>query len=222
MARFLRHDVYTAIYDAGFLPLFYHGDEEIATEIVAACARGGARAIEFTNRGEMAYPVFSALVRRFAKTAPDVILGVGSVVDAPTAAMFIAAGANFIVAPNFNPEIARLCNRRKVAYVPGCMTPTEVATAEEAGAELIKIFPGNIVTPEFIKALLGPCPWSRLMPSSGVDYSAESIGAWLKAGAAVVGMGGKLIGGAVVKEQQWDRLAEMTRQCLAWVQEARR
>jgi 2-dehydro-3-deoxyphosphogluconate aldolase/(4S)-4-hydroxy-2-oxoglutarate aldolase len=218
MSRFSRLEVYNTLLDTGLAPLFYHGDTATAVEVVAACVRGGSRLVEFTNRGEDAYPVFASL----AKQAPaGTILGVGSVMDAPTAALFLAAGANFIVSPSFNPEVARLCNRRKVAYLPGCLTPTEIAQAEEWGAEVVKIFPGNIGGPEFIRALLGPCPWTRMMPTGGVDATEASITQWIGAGAAAVGLGSKLISGPVIKARAWDELAATVAQCLAWVKKAR-
>lgn len=222
MARFMRLDVVNTILETGILPLFYHGELQTAVEIVAACANGGARAIEFTNRGEQAYPVFTDLVRHFARADPTVILGVGSVLDAPTAALYLAAGANFIVGPSFNPEIARLCNRRKVLYLPGCATPTEIATAEELGAELCKIFPGETVGgPAFIKAVLAPCPWHRLLPTGGVEATAASITEWVQAGAAAVGLGSKLITTQIVQTQAMDELAARVAHCVAWVQQAR-
>jgi 2-dehydro-3-deoxyphosphogluconate aldolase/(4S)-4-hydroxy-2-oxoglutarate aldolase len=220
MARFMRLEVINTILDTGVLPLFYHGETGTAVELVAACARGGARAVEFTNRGELAYPVFGELVRHFA--AEPVILGVGSVLDAPTAALFIAAGANFIVGPIFNQEIARLCNRRKILYLPGCSTETEISTAEEYGAEICKIFPGEAAGgPAFIKAVMAPCPWHRLLPTGGVDASAASIGEWIKAGAAAVGLGSKLISPQLVKDRDFDGIAATTADCIGWVKAAR-
>ncbi|MCB0163374.1 MAG: bifunctional 4-hydroxy-2-oxoglutarate aldolase/2-dehydro-3-deoxy-phosphogluconate aldolase [Anaerolineae bacterium] len=222
MAQVMRLDVYNQLLATGLLPLFYHDDLDVAVEVVTACAAGGAKLIEFTNRGPMAYPVFVEMARHFAKADPTVILGIGSIQDAPTAALFIAGGANFIVGPNFNPEIARLCNRRKIAYLPGCATETEIATAEEAGAEICKIFPGESVGgPGFIKAAMAPCPWHRLMPTGGVDATAVSITDWITAGAAAVGMGSKLISTQVISNRDFDGLAGQTAQCLAWVQAAR-
>ena len=182
-------------------------------------AHGGARLVEFTNRGELAYPVFTELVRRCAKS--DVILGVGSVPDAPTAALFIASGANFIVSPSLNPEVARLCNRRKIPYLPGCLTPTEIATAEELGVEICKIFPGNVGGPEFISAVMAPCPWTRLLPTGGVDATEENVTAWIKAGAAAVGMGSKLITSSMLKARDYDGLAAKVAQVIAWIKAAR-
>jgi len=222
MARFMRLDVTNTLLDTGVLPLFYNGDLEIAIELVNACVRGGARSIEFTNRGEMAYPVFTELVKYFAKADPSVILGIGSIIDAPTAALYLAAGANFIVGPSFNPEISRLCNRRKVLYLPGCSTENEISTAEEWGAEICKIFPGESAGgPGFINAVMAPCPWHRLLPTGGVDTTETSIGEWIKAGAAVVGLGSKLISNQAVKDKDYDGITAKTAQCVGWVQSAR-
>lgn len=219
MARFSRLDILNSLLDIGLLPLFYHAEVETAVEVVSACAQGGARLVEFTNRGELAYPVFTELVRRFAKS--DVILGVGSVPDAPTAALFIASGANFIVSPSLNPETARLCNRRKIPYLPGCLTPTEIASAEELGVEVCKIFPGNVGGPEFVSAVMAPCPWTRLLPTGGVDATEESVNAWIKVGAAAVGMGSKLITAQALKARDFNAIAAKVAQVIGWIKAAR-
>jgi 2-dehydro-3-deoxyphosphogluconate aldolase/(4S)-4-hydroxy-2-oxoglutarate aldolase len=222
MTRFMRLEVVNTLLDIGLVPLFYNGDLETSIELVSACSRGGVKTIEFTNRGELAYPVFTELIKHFAKAAPDIILGIGSIVDAPTAALYIAAGANFIVGPNFNPEIARLCNRRKILYLPGCATETEISTAEEYGAEICKIFPGETVGgPAFIKAVMAPCPWHRLMPTGGVDATEASISEWIQAGAAAVGMGSKLITKQSVSEKDYDGVAKKTSDCVGWIKKAR-
>lgn len=222
MARFMRLDVINSLLDIGLVPLFYNGDVTTSIELASACARGGAKVIEFTNRGEMAYPVFAELVRRFAKTDPSIILGVGSIMEAPTAALYLSAGANFIVGPGFNPEIARLCNRRKTLYIPGCATETEISTAEEYGAEICKIFPGETVGgPAFIKAVMAPCPWHRLMPTGGVEAIEASVSDWIKAGAAAIGMGSKLISAQAVKDQDYDSISKKTSECIGWIMKAR-
>lgn len=222
MARFMRLEVINTILDIGLVPLFYHADAEVATQVVAACSRGGGRVVEFTNRGEMAYPVFTQLVRHFAAADPAVILGVGSVVDAPTAALYIAAGANFIVGPNLNPEIARLCNRRKILYMPGAATENEISQAEELGAEIVKIFPGESVGgPGFIKAVLAPCPWHRLLPTGGVEATEASVSAWIKAGAAAVGMGSKLIRSEALQAQDYDSISATVAEVIGWIRKAR-
>jgi len=221
MAKFMRHEVIGRILDLGLTPIFYHGDLEVAKKIVQACANGGAKVIEFTNRGDFAYQVFSELNKWCNREFEDVILGVGSVIDPATAALYINCGANFIVGPIFNPEIAKLCNRRKVAYIPGCASPSEISAAEEMGCDIVKIFPGSRLKPDFIKALLGPCPWVKLMPTGGVDATRESIGAWIKAGAAAVGIGSRLIRKDLVKAGDFEAITKKVEECLWWVQEAR-
>jgi 2-dehydro-3-deoxyphosphogluconate aldolase / (4S)-4-hydroxy-2-oxoglutarate aldolase len=218
MARFDRLTVYNALLQSGLMPLFYHGDVGAAAEIAAACASGGARLLEFTNRGEKALPVFTRLKEQVEKDSPQLILGVGSVVEPYTAALFIAHGANFVVGPTFNPEIARLCNRRKIAYIPGCGTVNEISAAEESGAEIVKVFPGNA---EFIKAVLGPMPWSRLLPTGGVDATPESIQSWIKAGAAAVGLGSNLVRKDWVEACNYQAIQEAVQQVLGWIGEAR-
>jgi Entner-Doudoroff aldolase len=151
-----------------------------------------------------------------------VILGVGSIIDAPTAALYLAAGANFIVGPSLNPKISRLCNRRKILYLPGCATENEISLAEELGAEICKVFPGESSGgPGFISAVMAPCPWHRLLPTGGVDASETSITEWIKAGAAVVGLGSKLVSAQAVKDRDYDGIAARTAQCVGWVQSAR-
>jgi 2-dehydro-3-deoxyphosphogluconate aldolase/(4S)-4-hydroxy-2-oxoglutarate aldolase len=222
MARYRRLEVTNILLETGLLPLFYNGDLQTAVSLAAACARGGARTVEFTNRGEAAYPVFTDLVRHFAKADPAVILGVGSVMDAPTAALYLAAGANFLVGPCLNPEIMRLCNRRKVLYIPGCATETEIATAEELGAEICKIFPADAAGgPKFIRAVMAPCPWHRLLPTGGVDATEASVSEWITAGAAVLGMGSKLVTKDLVAAKDFDGLAAKTAECIGWVKKAR-
>lgn len=221
MARFMRLEVINTLLDIGLVPLFYNGDVETAIDVIAACARGGARVIEFTNRGEMAYPVFTELVKRFATADLAIVLGIGSIMDAPTAALYLASGANFIVGPSFNPEVALLCNRRKVLYIPGTATETEIATAEEYGAEICKVFPGDVLGPGFIKAVLAPCPWHRLLPTGGVDATEASITEWIKAGAAAVGLGSKLVTAEAIKARDFDGIAAKVAQCIDWIQKAR-
>ena len=222
MARFMRLDVINTLLGSGLVPLFYNGDAATAVELASACSRGGAKVVEFTNRGEMAYPVFVELVKHFAKNDSSLILGAGSIMDEPTAALYLSAGANFVVGPGFNPGIARLCNRRKILYIPGCATETEISTAEEYGAEICKIFPGETVGgPAFIKAVMAPCPWHCLMPTGGVDATETSISEWIKAGAAAVGMGSKLVTAQAVKDKDYDGIAKKITECIGWIAKAR-
>jgi 2-dehydro-3-deoxyphosphogluconate aldolase/(4S)-4-hydroxy-2-oxoglutarate aldolase len=222
MAQFTRLEVYNTILDTGLVPVFYHGDIEVAKKVVKACVDGDATVVEFTNRGDFAPEVFKDLSQYVSKEAPEVILGVGSVIDEPTAALYIAYGANFVVGPLFNEALARLCNRRKVAYMPGCGTASEISYAEELGAEIVKIFPGDSVGgPNFVKAVLAPCPWTRIMPTGGVDATEESIKAWFGAGVACVGIGSNLIRKDLVSAANWAEITEKVEQVLEWIKKSR-
>ena len=221
MARFSRLTVLTTMIETGLVPVFYHGDVEVAARVVGACRDGGARCVEFTNRADQAHLVFEQLIRRF-RDDPRLILGVGSVVDVGAASLFIQLGANFVVGPVLNPEIARLCNRRKVAYSPGCGSASEISQAEELGVEICKVFPGEeIGGPGFVAAVRGPMPWTRIMPTGGVEANQESIRAWFEAGAACVGMGSKLITQEILASGDYSALAEDVRTILGWIGEVR-
>jgi 2-dehydro-3-deoxyphosphogluconate aldolase/(4S)-4-hydroxy-2-oxoglutarate aldolase len=222
MARFSRMEVLNEIINIGLVSLFYHGDLGIAKNIVAACRAGGSTVVEYTNRGDNAYRVFSDLVSHFAEVDPPLILGVGSIVDPATAALYIASGANFVVGSVLNPEVVRMCNRHKVPNVPGCASPSEISRAEELGVEIVKIFPGCAVGgPEFVRAVLGPTPWTRMMPTSGVDATEESIRAWFEAGVAAVGIGAKLVRKEWVEAGQYDEITAKTAQVIGWIRRAR-
>ena len=189
-----RISVLLAMMDQGVIPVFYHPDVEVCKNVIQACANGGAKCVEFTNRGEFAPQVFLDVTRHFAKADKSVIMGVGSVVDAPTAGVYICNGAKFVVGPLLNADIAKVCNRRKIPYSPGCGTMSEINYAEELGCEIVKIFPGNSVGgPDFVKSVLAPCPWTRIMPTGGVDATEKSLSEWFQAGVACVGIGSKLI-----------------------------
>ena len=222
MAKFTRIEVINAMYELGLVPVFYHDDFKIAKKIVNACADGGARVIEFTNRGDCAYQIFSEMVGYFEEKRPEVILGVGSILDPSTASLFINSGANFIVGPVFNTEVAKVCNRRKINYSPGCGSASEISEAEALGVEIVKIFPGGQVGgPSFVRAILGPMPWTRIMPTGGVDATEESIKAWFGAGVACVGLGSKLIRHDLVAAGKWAEITALVRQVLNWIKEAR-
>jgi 2-dehydro-3-deoxyphosphogluconate aldolase/(4S)-4-hydroxy-2-oxoglutarate aldolase len=222
MAQYSRLEVLNTVLELGVVPVFYNPDLEVAKQIVTACRRGGSRVVEFTNRGDFAFQVFTELAQHIVKAEPDVILGVGSVIDAPTAALYISGGANFVVGPVLNAQVAQLCNRRKIAYMPGCGSASEISCAEELGVEIVKVFPGAAVGgPGFVKAVLGPCPWTRIMPTGGVDATEESIRAWFEAGAACVGMGSKLITKELVAAGDFDAISKKVAQVLAWIKNVR-
>ena len=223
MARFSRLEVLNTIVETGLVPVFYHSDVAIVKKVAEAVAAGGARVLEFTNRGDFAPLVFTELSQYLAKVNPKIILGVGSVVDAPTAALYIASGANFVVGPILNPEVARLCNRRKIAYSPGCGSASEIAQAEELGVEIVKIFPGGSVGgPDFVKAILAPCPWTRSMPTGGVETTKESIAAWFKAGITAAGIGSNLIRKDLVAAGNYAAITDKTAEVLSWIREVQR
>ncbi len=189
-----RMAVLTALMDQGVIPVFYHPDVEVCKKVIQACADGGAPCIEFTNRGDFASHVCYEVTRYFASADPRVIMGVGSIVDAPTAGIYIANGAKFVVGPILNADVAKVCNRRKIPYSPGCGSASEISYAEELGCEIVKVFPGSSVGgPDFVKAVLGPMPWTRIMPTGGVDPDEASVKKWFGAGIVAAGMGSKLI-----------------------------
>ncbi|WP_333661180.1 bifunctional 4-hydroxy-2-oxoglutarate aldolase/2-dehydro-3-deoxy-phosphogluconate aldolase [Chishuiella changwenlii] len=193
MARFTRIEVALKAKETGIVPVFYHQDVEICKNILKACYEGGVRIFEFTNRGDFAHEVFAELTKFAAKELPEMILGIGSILDAPTASLYIQLGANFIVAPSLNPEVAKVCNRRKISWMPGCGSVSEISYAEELGAEVVKIFPATQVGgPDFIKAVKGPMPWTNIMPTGGVNATEESLKEWISAGAYCVGLGSQL------------------------------
>ena len=203
----MRHDrlaVLNALEAQGVVPVFYHPDAEVCLNVVRACAQGGAPAIEFTNRGDFACDLFGEIARELQKTDPEIILGIGSVVDAGTASLYLNRGARFVVSPCLVPEVARVCNRRMAAWFPGCGSVTEIGQAHELGCDIVKLFPGaSVGGPDFVKAVMGPMPWTKIMPTGGVDPDEASIARWFGAGIVAAGMGSKLVTDAAVKAGDW-------------------
>jgi 2-dehydro-3-deoxyphosphogluconate aldolase/(4S)-4-hydroxy-2-oxoglutarate aldolase len=222
MSGFRRINVALAMEETGLVPLFYNPDPETCRKVISACHAGGAKVFEFTNRGDFAHEVFGE-IRKWARSEyPDMMIGAGSVSDAPTAAIFMQMGADFIVSPVLNPEVARICNRRKVLWIPGCGTLTEISQAEELGAEIVKIFPGSGVGgPSFVRAVKGPCPWTSIMPTGGVDPSEENLEKWFAAGVTCVGMGSALITDRAVKAGEWHSLADTVKNTLDIIRKIR-
>jgi 2-dehydro-3-deoxyphosphogluconate aldolase / (4S)-4-hydroxy-2-oxoglutarate aldolase len=220
MARFTRIRVYNQLRETGILPIFYHSDFDTCMKVIKACYMGGTRVFEFTNRGDQAHETFKMIYNSCMKELPDLILGVGSIVDGPTSSLYIQLGANFIVSPVMVDEMARVCNRRKIAWIPGTGSATEISDAEMLGAEIIKIFPAESVGgPEFIKAVSGPMPWTHLMPTGGVKPEEENIKSWLSAGAFCLGMGSQLM--VKTKDGKYD-FAEIERLTTLSIQWARK
>lgn len=221
MARFNKLNVLNTIQTTRMVPVFYHKDVEVAKNVVKACYEGGVRAFEFTNRGDFAQEVFAGLVKWAAVEYPDLILGVGSVVDPATAAMYIQLGANFIVGPLFNPEIVKVCNRRLIPYVPGCGSVSEVGLAQEYGCDLCKVFPADCVGgPAFVKSVKAPMPWSMLMVTGGVEPTRENLTAWIKSGAACVGMGSNLFPKEIIAAQNWQWITDKCGEAFGYIAEA--
>ncbi|WP_338395493.1 bifunctional 4-hydroxy-2-oxoglutarate aldolase/2-dehydro-3-deoxy-phosphogluconate aldolase [Fulvitalea axinellae] len=223
MAKFNRIQVYTAMNETGMVPVFFHSDVEVCKSIAKSCYEGGARVFEFTNRGDFAHEIFAELVKYVRAELPEMRIGVGSIVDGPTATLYIQNGADFVVAPILNYESAKVCNRRKVAWMPGCGSLSEISQAEEWGAEVVKIFPAKQVGgPEFIKAVSGPCPWTSIMPTGGVTPDRESLEQWIGAGAYCVGMGSQLMVKTASGEFDYEAISAKTAQSLEWIKEIRK
>lgn len=198
------------------VPVFYNKDIDVAKNVLKACYEGGVRLFEFTNRGDFAHEIFGELVKYAAVECPEMAVGVGSVVDAGTASLYMQLGACFVVGPLFNPDVAKVCNRRQVPYVPGCGSISEVGFAQEAGCELCKVFPGDVLGAKFVKGLLAPMPWSKLMVTGGVAPTAENLTEWFKAGVYCVGMGSKLFPKTLVESGNWAAIADKCRECLGY------
>ena len=218
MARFSRIQVAQTMSEQGMVPLFYHPDIELGKEVLRACYKGGARLLEFTNRGDYAHEVFRELNKFCEQELPEMIMGVGSVTDGGTASLYLQLGANFVVTPVLREDIAVVCNRKKVLWSPGCGTLTEICRAEELGCEIVKLFPGGTYGPGFVKAIKGPQPWTSIMPTGGVSPTEENLKAWFDAGVTCVGMGSKLISGDILKNRVFDELEKTVKQALALIQ----
>ena len=220
--RFNKIQVLTAMKQTGLIPVFYNSDTEVSKKIIKACYDGGIRAFEFTNRGEFAHEVFGEVVKYAAKECPEMIMGIGSIVDAPTAALFIQLGANFIVGPLFNPEVAKVANRRLIPYSPGCGTVSEVGFAQEMGCDLCKVFPGDVLGAAFVKGLKAPMPWSNLMVTGGVKPEEANLKAWFDAGVTCVGMGSNLFPAEMIQNKNWNGITQLCKDALEIIKKVRK
>ena len=201
--------------ETGVVPVFFNKDLDTCKQVVSACYEGGVRVFEFTNRGDYAHEVFSKLNKYAEETCPELMMGVGSIVDAGTASLYMQLGASFIVSPVLNEDMAKACNRRKVSWSPGCGTLSEISYAEELGAEVVKIFPGTQVGgPAFVKSVRAPHPWTSIMPTGGVAPTEENLGAWFEAGVHCVGMGSKLITKDIIANHSYDELRHKVTEAL--------
>lgn len=215
MARFSRIEVAQIMKQTGLVPVFYHADTELCKQVVKACYDGGIRVFEFTNRGDFAAEVFKELNQWAAVECPEMIMGVGSIVDEGTTALYIALGANFIVSPLIDEGMARVCNKRKIAWSPGCGSVTEIGRAHELGCEVVKIFPGSSVGgPDFVKGVMGPMPYASIMPTGGVSPDEANLSAWFKAGVHCVGMGSQLFPKEVLQQRNFGYITDKCREAL--------
>ncbi|MDT0605463.1 bifunctional 4-hydroxy-2-oxoglutarate aldolase/2-dehydro-3-deoxy-phosphogluconate aldolase [Croceitalea rosinachiae] len=221
MAQYSRLEVAQVMKENGMVPLFYHPDIVLGRQVLKACYDGGARLMEFTARGDFAYEVFSELNKYAIKELPGMIMGVGSITDAAAASLFMQMGANFIVTPSLREDIAKVCNRRKVLWSPGCGSLTEINKAEELGCEIVKLFPGSTYGPGFVKAIKGPQPWTSVMPTGGVSTEEANLKAWFDAGVTCVGMGSKLISKKILANEDYKALEEKVRATLKTIAQLR-
>jgi 2-dehydro-3-deoxyphosphogluconate aldolase/(4S)-4-hydroxy-2-oxoglutarate aldolase len=217
-----RLDVALKMREIGAIPLYYNPDIEICKKVISSCYRGGMKIFEFTNRGDMAHELFSELVKWGKELIPDLIFGVGTVVDPGTTSLYIQLGAKFVISPLLNEDMAKVCNRRKILWIPGCATASEISRAEELGAEVVKLFPGPTVGgARFVKEYLRPCPWSNIMPSGGISPDEENLREWFEAGAFCVGMGAKLITKEIITTRDYDKLEKISRESLGIIRNLR-
>lgn len=205
--------------EQGLVPLFFHPNVEVAKQVLNACYDGGARLLEFTNRGYFAHEIFAELSKYSRANLDGMVLGVGSVTDAATASLYMQCGASFVVTPAFREDIAMVCNRRKVLWAPGCGSLTEINKAEELGCEIVKLFPGSIYGPKFIQSIKGPQPWTKVMPTGGVAPNKENLKSWFDAGATCVGMGSKLIAKDLVMNRKFDEISGLVKKVLTMIRD---
>ncbi|MDR1746071.1 MAG: bifunctional 4-hydroxy-2-oxoglutarate aldolase/2-dehydro-3-deoxy-phosphogluconate aldolase [Tannerella sp.] len=219
MAKYSKLQVLETITRTGMVPIYYHPDVETAQKIMKACYDGGVRAIEFTNRGDFAQEVYGELMKFALSECPGMILGIGSLVDAGAASLYLQMGANFVVSPLFNPDIAKVCNRRLVPYVPGCGSVSEIGFAQEAGCDVCKIFPaGSMGGPAFVKDIKAPMPWTMIMATGAVEPTEENLSAWFKAGVTCVGIGSKLFPKKTVESGDWQTITTLCKNALSYIQ----
>jgi 2-dehydro-3-deoxyphosphogluconate aldolase / (4S)-4-hydroxy-2-oxoglutarate aldolase len=203
-------DVINKIKQQALLPLYYHNDASVCINVLKALYESGIRSVEFTNRGTQAFENFKTLVNERDASMPGLLLGIGTIKTGDDATKFINSGADFLVSPVFDTSVCDVAYMNKILWIPGCMTPTEIHVAEQAGCRLIKLFPGNVLGPGYVEAILPLFKGLDFVVTGGVDLTEESIGAWFKSGVAAVGMGSKLISKTVLQNKTFDDLRKNT------------
>lgn len=222
MARFKRIEVFSKMVETAMVPVFYHSELEVSKQVLKACYEGGVRVFEFTNRGDFAHEIFGELNKWIVKECPDLILGIGSIIDGGTASLFLQLGANFVVSPVLNPDIFAVCNRRVVAYIPGCGSVSEIGLAQELGADVVKIFPaGNVGGASFVKNMKAPMPWSNIMVTGGVDTSEKNITDWFNAGVTCIGMGSNLFPKEVIADKDWGKITQTCKDVFSMIRKVK-
>jgi 2-dehydro-3-deoxyphosphogluconate aldolase / (4S)-4-hydroxy-2-oxoglutarate aldolase len=218
--KFSKQQITAEMQRLGLVPLFTCEDKSIAADVIEAAYRGGVRVFEFTNRRANSFEIFSAMLKQFEKYS-DLMLGIGTILDGPTAEKFIDAGAHFIISPILKLEMAEVCNRNNVSWLPGCQTLTEIVTAKENGAEVIKVFPGSVLGPQFVSSIMPVVPDLKLMITGGVEPKQENLSAWFKAGAMCVGMGSGLFTKEIIETRNWQLLESRVKDSLAMIKQIR-
>lgn len=222
MARFKRIEVFSKMVETAMVPVFYHSELEVSKQVLKACYEGGVRVFEFTNRGDFAHEIFGELNKWIVKECPNLILGIGSIIDGGTASLFLQLGANFVVSPVLNPDIFTVCNRRVVAYIPGCGSVSEIGLAQELGADVVKIFPaGNVGGASFVKNMKAPMPWSNIMVTGGVDTSEKNITDWFNAGVTCIGMGSNLFPKEVIADKDWGKITQTCKDVFSMIRKVK-
>jgi 2-dehydro-3-deoxyphosphogluconate aldolase / (4S)-4-hydroxy-2-oxoglutarate aldolase len=211
-----RHEIIHVLEKTRLVPVFYHADVEVSRQVLQACYEGGIRAFEFTNRGELAHEVFRELKIFARKNCPEMALGIGTIVEAGTASLFMQLGADFVVSPVLNQEIFKVCNRRKVLHIAGCATLSEISQAEEWGADIVKVFPGDVLKPNFVKALKAPMPWTNVMVTGGVEPTKESLESWFSVGTTCVGLGSQLFKKELLDSQNYAEITQKVKELMQY------
>lgn len=219
--RLSKSKVFKKIKDVGLIPTFHHSDLETSKRIIEALVNGGAEIIEYMNRGSNAVNRFSKLADWCDSKYPEIALGIGTIYEPSTAAAYINNGADIVISPVLNHKIMNSCDRRKIPHIPGCFTPSEISEAEEAGAQIIKVFPAKVLTPAFISSMMGPSSESELMPSGGVKIERDNIMSWVKAGVVAVNVGSDLVSSEFVESRKFDKIKQRTEKGLQLIEEAR-
>lgn len=215
MAKFSKIQVLQSMQQTGLIPVFYHQNTQTAQSVLKACYEGGIRAFEFTNRGDSAIEVFKELISYAHYECPHMRMGAGTIIDAPTAALYMQYGADFIVGPYLNTDVAKVCNRHLVPYIPGCGSVTEIGMAQEVGCDMVKIFPaGSVGGPSFVKNVKAPLPWTMIMATGAVEPTTENLSDWIKAGTTCVGMGSKLFSKKIIEDENWVAITKLCDKCL--------